>query len=106
MRKIVLALMVALILSCASGFRVSAQDVGAQKQQLKARHKLERTALKAKHSLVKQSLRGQAVTKGQRLQVKHQMQRERRELRQRQKDELQRLKDQLRLVKESQQQPF
>lgn len=106
MRKILLALMAALILSCASGFRASAQDVGSQKQVLKVRHKLERNALQAKHRMVKQSLRGQGVSRGQRLQMKHQMERERRELRQRQQDELQNLKDQLRIVKESQQRPF
>jgi Spy/CpxP family protein refolding chaperone len=106
MRKILLALMAALILSCASGFRASAQDVGSQKQQVKVRHKLERNALQAKQRMVKQSLRGQGVTRGQRLQMKHQMERERRELRQRQQDELQNLKDQLRIVKESQQRTF
>jgi len=106
MRKILLALMAALILSCASGFRASAQDVGSQKQLVKVRHKLERNALKAKHRMVKESLRGQDVTRGQRLQMKHRMDKERRELRQRQRDELQTLKDQLRIVKESQQRLF
>jgi hypothetical protein len=106
MRKILLALMAALILSCASGFRASAQDFGSRKQQVKVRQKLERNALKAKHRMVRESLRGQEVTKGQRLQMKHRMERERRELRQRQKDELQTLKDQLRIVKESQQRTF
>jgi len=106
MRKILLALMAALILSCASGFRASAQDVGSQKQQVKARHKFERNALKMKHRLVKGSLQGQGISKGQRLQMKHRMERERRELRQRQRDELQTLKDQQRLVKESQQRLF
>ena len=106
MRKILLVLMAALILSCASGFRASAQDVGSQKQVVKVRHKLERNALKAKHRMVKQSLRGQGVSRGQRLRMKHRMERERRELRERQKDELQNLKDQLRIVKESQQRTF
>jgi polyhydroxyalkanoate synthesis regulator protein len=106
MRKILLALIAALILSCASGFRASAQDFGSQKQAVKVRHKLERNALKAKQRMVKQSLRGQGVTRGQRLQMKHQMERERRELRERQQDELQNLKDQLRIVKESQQRTF
>jgi Spy/CpxP family protein refolding chaperone len=106
MRKILLALMAALILSCASGFRASAQDFGSRKQQVKVRQKLERHALKVKHRMVKQSLRGQGITRGQRLQMKHRMERERRELRQRQKDELQTLKDQLRIVKESQQRTF
>jgi hypothetical protein len=106
MRKILLALMAALILSCASGFRASAQDFGSQKQQVKARQKFERNALKMKHRLVKGSLQGQGVSKGQRLQMKHRMERERRELRQRQRDELQTLKDQQRLVKESQQRLF
>jgi len=106
MRKIFLALMAALILFCASGFRASAQDFGSQKQQLKVRHKLEGNALKLKHRLVKGSLQGQGVSKGQRLQMKHRMERERRELRERQKDELQTLKDQLRIMKESQQRLF
>jgi len=104
MRKILLALIAALILFCASGFRASAQDFGSRKQQVKVRQKLERNALKVKHRMVKESLRGQGITRGQRLRMKHRMERERRELRQRQKDELQNLKDQLRIVKESQQQ--
>ena len=70
------------------------------------RQKLERNALKVQQRLVKESLRRQGVSKGQRLQMKHRMQKERRELRQRQKDELQNLRDQLRIVKESLQRPF
>ncbi|MGD0923241.1 MAG: hypothetical protein ABSA70_15975 [Terriglobia bacterium] len=104
MRKVLLALMAALILSCASGFRASAQNVGSQKQQMKARQKLERHTLKAQQRLLKEPLRHQGGSKGQRLQMKHQMEKEWRELRQRQKDELQTLQDQLRIVKENQRQ--
>ena len=73
-------------------------------RELKLRHKAESNALKLKQEYWSQSMKGQSVPKAQRIQMKHQMEKEGRELQRRQKDELQDLKDRQRILKESQNQ--
>jgi Tfp pilus assembly protein PilP len=104
MRKLLFAVMAALILMLTVAPRASAQDFKVEMQGVRARQKAERKALTMKHKFAKQSFKAQDVPKAQRLQMKHQMERERRELRQRQKDELQELKDRQRVLRESQKQ--
>lgn len=72
------------------------------KEQLKARQKQERKELKLREKYLKESLKGQHISKAMRIQAKHQMQREERQLREKQKEERQKLKDEQRLLKESQ----
>jgi len=71
----------------------------SQTAQLKARQKEESQVLKLKESYMRSSLRNSNLPKAVRIQLKHELQRERRKLRQRQKDERQVLKDRERLLK-------
>ena len=105
MRKMLLFAIAALTL----GLPVSvlrAQDNGlkAQKELLKAKQKEERAVLKLHTKNWNQSLKGQPISKAERLRAKHQMAREARELRERQKDEEQDFKDRKRQLKEIQKQ--
>lgn len=60
---------------------------------LKAQQKLERHALQVQQHNRKLSWKGQPVSRSQRDQANHQMQRERRDLKMRQKDAMQDAKD-------------
>ena len=104
MQKHLLAVMAALILLLTAASRAAAQDFKTEMHGVKARQKAERKALTMKQKYAMRSLRAQDISKAQRLQMKHQMEREKRELRLRQKDELQDLKDRQRALRESQQQ--
>ena len=100
MRNLVLRVFVGLVLVFAAGNRVAAQGLDpAAKRQVKARQKEEWKSLKLKEHYTKQMLRNQSLPRAERIQAKHEMQRERRELRQRQKDELQDWKDRQRSLK-------
>lgn len=77
-------------------------DMKAERQALKARQKEEWKALKLKDKAQKESWKGSEVPKSMRLQMKHQMQRQKRELREKHQDERQDLKDRQRMYKESQ----
>jgi biopolymer transport protein ExbB/TolQ len=94
--------MAGLTLICALAFRAGAQDFKSERQLTKARHKAEQNALKMKQKFAKDSPQRQEGPKAQRLLVKHQMERERRELRERQKDEIQDLKDRQKVLEENQ----
>ena len=99
--------MVAVLALSISGSRLGpaqGYDVKPEKEQLKTRQKEAWKALKLKEKYQKQSWKGQSLPNSVREQMKHEMQRERRELREKQKDDLQDLKDRQRLVKESQKQ--
>lgn len=102
MRKLFLALAVALAGICLSGSWLAAQDFKAERGQVKDRQKAERKALKLKHRFTKESLSSREIPKAQRLMMKHQMERERRELRERHRDELQDLRDRQKALRESQ----
>lgn len=102
MRKLLLALAVAFAWICLSGSWLVGQDFSGERGQVKDRQKAERNALKLKHKFTKESLSSREIPKSQRLMMKHQMERERRELRERHRDEIQDLKDRQRALKESQ----
>jgi cell division protein FtsL len=103
MRRLLIVIIAGLALGL-SLTPVAAQvySLKGEKQQVKARQKQEWKALKLQEKYQKQSWKGQPVAKSARLQMKHQMQRAKRELRARHKDELQDLRDRQRALKESQ----
>lgn len=102
MRKLRLALAITFALICLSGSWLVGQDFKGERGQVKERQKAERQALKLKHNFTKESLKSQEIPKSQRLIMKHQMERERRELHERHRDELQDMKDRQKALKESQ----
>ena len=104
MRSIVMAVVAAVLLSVGSVALSAGQDfdLRAEKQLLKQRQKQEMKAMNLAQKYRKDSLKGADVSKAARLQVKHEMQRQKRELREKQKDEAQDLKDRQRTLKESQ----
>ncbi len=102
MRSILVALMIGLAWFCFSAPRLAAQESKTEKQQIKARQKADMRAFKLKAKYQKQSMKGRDVPKSVRLQMKHQMQREKRELQARHKDELQDLKDRQQSLREVQ----
>ena len=63
--------------------------------------KVEQQALKLKEKYQNELFRRGSLSKAMRIQMKHELQREKRELRERQKDERQKMKDQERMMKES-----
>jgi hypothetical protein len=71
-------------------------------KQAKARHKQQRKELKLKLKTLKRYWKTHSVPKAMRLEMKHQVERERRELREKQRDELQDLKDRQRVLKAGQ----
>ena len=85
MRKLLVTLVAAFALICFSAAPMAAQDVKLEKDGIKLRHKAERRALKEKLKFWKQSLKGQPLPKSERVRIKHQMRREKRELRERRK---------------------
>jgi len=102
MRKLFRVLIAAFALTGVSGSWMAGQDFSIDKKEIKARHKAERRVLKLQYKAWKDSFKGQEIPKGERIRMKHQLQREERELRERQRDELQDLKDRQRIQKESQ----
>lgn len=72
----------------------------SEKQQLKTRQRAARKIFKAQTSNTNKRLKDTRIPRSQRVQVKHQMQREKHELRARQKEERQDLRDRQRIRKE------
>ncbi|MGH9358387.1 MAG: hypothetical protein ACRD22_18600 [Terriglobia bacterium] len=68
-------------------------------KQLEAQQKMERKQLKTEEKLWKNSLRGQQISRFEKMQAQHQFDNRMAELRLRQKEQLQRAKDQLKLWK-------
>ncbi|PYV19197.1 MAG: hypothetical protein DMG21_02290 [Acidobacteria bacterium] len=68
----------------------------SQMQQLKTRQKADWRALKFSQAAQKASMRRTNIPRAQRVAIKHQMARARRELREKQRDERQQMKDQAR----------
>ncbi len=101
MRKLLVAWMTVFALICFSASWVRAQDLKQEKQAIKLRHKVEWKTLKERQKLWKRSLKGQPLPKAERIRMKHQMERERRELHERHNDEMQDLMDHQRTLKES-----
>lgn len=102
MRKFLMAWMVMFALACFSVTWATAQDLKAEKQAIKLRQKVEWKSLKDRQKMWKTSLKGQPLPKAERIRIKHQMERERRELRERHRDEVQDMKDHQRVLKDSQ----
>ena len=102
MRRILVALMAGLIWICVSPPRLVAQNSKFEKQQMKVRHKAEKQALKMKEKYQKQMMKDPRVPSATRIQMKHQLARDKRELRERQKDESQDLADRQRSLREYQ----
>jgi hypothetical protein len=102
MRRFLVVLMAGLVGIGLLAPRLAAQDIKVEKQQMKARQKADLRALKLKEQYQKQAMRTHQVPKSVRVQMTHQMQREKRELRERQKDERQDLKDRQRALREAQ----
>jgi len=107
MRKLLIGAIVALALGSPGPLTRAGQGstpVLSEKQMLKVRQKQEWTALKRQQKYQKNSMKGQPLSKATRLQMKHDMQREKRALREKQKNERQELKDRTRLTKERERQ--
>ncbi len=102
MRKLVISVIVTFVLSfpVARASPRRYQVVDKPEKILKLRQKQEWKALKRQQKYEKRSWKGGHFSRGARVQMKHQMQRERRALRERQRDERQDLKDRKRLMKE------
>src|SRR5579864_8797146 len=72
----------------------------AEKRQLKARQKTARKLIRDEDKNVNKVLKNANVSKAQRVHLKHQVKRDKRDLHRRQKDELQDLKDRQKLAAE------
>lgn len=87
-----------------AGFMLAAlcfgQEALTPMQMLKQRQKQDMKQLSLKEKLEKQMMKNPEMPKALRIQMKHQMDREKRDLKQRQKDERQKLKDRLQILKE------
>lgn len=103
MRKLLVLMVAAIMLGLVCARPSGAQDYNPKvdRQQLKARHKQERKTLKMKEKYAKASWKDPSVSKIARLQMKHQMEQERRALLERQRNERQNLEDHQRLLKEN-----
>lgn len=71
------------------------------KQALKVRHKQAREVIKMKRKQWEDSLKGNDVTKSEKIRMKHYFEKEARKVRERQHNELQDLEDRERLAKET-----
>lgn len=96
MRKLFALILLAGFLAVASP---TAQGRSRNMEILKLRQKQERKALQLKQRYARQSLKNAWLTRAARLQMKHQLQNEKRKLTERQKEERQKLKDRNRLWK-------
>jgi uncharacterized protein HemX len=99
---IVMVAMLCLGSGLASTVRAQNSSLKQQRKQLKLRQKQEWKALKLLQKNQKRSRKSLSVSKAMRLQLKHQMERERRAMQEKQKDEMQDLKDRQRALKENQ----
>jgi hypothetical protein len=95
--KILVTLVLFLI---ASHGRALSTTGNAEKRQLRARQKTARKLMTAEDKNVNKVLRNTQVPKAQRVQLQHQVKRDKRELRRRQKDERQDLRDRQRVAAE------
>jgi hypothetical protein len=68
-------------------------------KQMKRQQRIERKQLKAEQKIWKRSFHGRSVPRAERLEEKHQFQRNMRNLRLQQKDQIQEIKDRQRLAK-------
>ena len=95
MHRYLIVMVVAIFLGTGLATTVRAQNVDwrTQRKMLKSQQKLEWHALKVQQQNRQLSWKGQKVSSAQRVQAKHQMQRERRDLKQRQKDAMQDMRD-------------
>ena len=82
------------------GPALAAQGYASGVNILKNRQRQELKALKLKQQYAKESLKDGQLTHAVRLQLKHQLESEKRKLRERQRDERQELKDRNRLLKQ------
>ncbi len=103
MRNLLILMVAAIVLGLACAQPCAAQEYNPKldRQQLKARQKQERKTLKMKEKYAKASWKDPSVDKIARLQMKHQMEQERRALLERQRNERQNLEDRQRLLKEN-----
>lgn len=99
MRKVLMTLSVGAVLSLFPLGLGARQIQLSGFQQLKARQKMDWRALKSSQSAQKASWRKMNMPRAQRITLKHQMARARRELRERQRDERQQMKDQARMMR-------
>ena len=99
MRRVLLSLVIgwALLLSPAGLGATQVQPSALQ--QLKANQKGEWRALKSRQAAQKYSMKRTTMSRAQRIEMKHQMARERRQLKEKQKDDRQAMKDQTRMLK-------
>jgi hypothetical protein len=103
MRKLVIVVIVTFVLSFPVARMAARQyryDVKPERKMLKARQKQEWKTLKLQQKYQKHSWKGQHLSKATRVQMKHQMQREKRALRETQRNDRQDLKDRQGLMKE------
>ena len=106
MRNLLMRLAASLVLALSTGILGAAQmDVKPATLQMKAHQREEREALRMRQRYMKQSLRGQPIPRAERVRLKHEMKKEKRDLHQRQKDERQAMKDRDRSMKAFQKQP-
>ncbi|MGH9449701.1 MAG: hypothetical protein ACRD11_04085 [Terriglobia bacterium] len=99
MRNPMLCLL-AVILGCALSAGVAAASSGPASglKLLKRQQKIARKQLKMQEKIWKKSFHGRRVPRAERLEEKHQFQRNMRSLREQQKDHIQEIKDQQRLL--------
>ncbi len=84
----------------APGVQYAQQSSASPIKQLKFQQKIERKRLKAQQKIWKKSFHGQPIPRAERIQMKHQYQRNMRDLKEHQKDQIQEMKDQQRIMKE------
>ena len=109
MRKLLIGVIVTLVLSFPVARTRAGHyqyDVKPERKMLKVRQKQEWKALKLQQKYQKHSWKGARMSKAARVQMKHQMQREKRALRENQRNDRQNLKDRQRLMKERMRQVY
>jgi len=99
MRRVLLTLGIGWGLLLSPSGLVAFQVQPSAMQQLKTRQKAEWRALKSRQAAQKHSMRRVNISRAQRIEVKHQMGREKRQLKEKQRDERQAMKDQMRVMK-------
>ena len=100
MNKILSYCLLPALLSIGAATFCSAQSSSALLlRQTRGQQKIERKQLKLQEKIWKRSFRGEHIPRAERLEAKHQYQRNMRELKLKQRDQLQAMKDQQRLMR-------
>ena len=99
MKQLMWCAAIATLIAAFAGSAAAQASSSALVKQTRRQQKIERKQLKLQEKIWKRSFHGQHIPRAERIEEKHQLQRNMRDLKMRQKDELQAMKDQQRIAK-------